>query len=169
MIILIIDNDRAAETWTDADVEARLIAAMKLDRLAPKLRGPKVPGNNHPTVEYTREERDEWEIVEKRDVSREPLLRDETVFMDSALEWLSFLSAESEGTRRTFVAWLRGKAAGHGAMKKWCAEHGVLNGSVAHARKRCVAAIVARLNAERAAKMQVPNPGRFAKALRRAA
>ena len=43
-------------------------------------------------------------------------------------------------------------------MKKWCAEHGVLNGSVAHARKRCVAAIVARLNAERAAKMQAPNP-----------
>ena len=56
------------------------------------------------------------------------------------------------------------RAQGYGALKVWQAEHGVLNGSVAHARKRCVAAIVAALNATGAAKVSIPNAGRFRQA-----
>ncbi len=55
----------------------------------------------------------------ERDASRAPLLRCERDFMDSALEWLSYLGDELEAVRKTFVAWLKGKAAGHGTMKAW--------------------------------------------------
>jgi hypothetical protein len=149
-----------------------MIAAMKLDRLSPRLRGPKMFGSAHPEIEYTREERDErdeWALAEMQGEPRAPLIRAERDFMDFTLGWFAYLGDESEAVRKTFVAWLRGKAAGHGALKVWQAKHGVLNGSVAHARRRCVGAIVARLNAEGVAKVAIPNPGRFGKPLRKAA
>jgi hypothetical protein len=173
-VICLIVIAGGRDTWTADDVEARLIHAMKLDRIAPRLRGPKAPGSAHPTIEYSREERDErqaWDIAEMDGAEpRAPIVRAERDFMDGVLGWFRYLHDESEGTRKVFVAWLKGKAAGHGGMKHWQAKHGVANGSVAHARKRCVAAIVARLNAEVVAKMAIPNPDRqFRTPLRKAA
>ena len=140
---------------------------MKLDRLSPRLRGPKAPGNSY--VDLPDDEQEPDPTAKPIDASRAPLLRAERDFMNATLEWFSYLADESEGVRKTFAAWLRCKAKGHGAMKVWQAKNGVLNGSVAHARKRCVAAIMARLNAERVVKVAIPNAGRFEKPMRKAA
>jgi hypothetical protein len=173
LILITGGRDTPDPWWTADDVEARMIAAMKLDRLSPRLRGPRSPGSAHPTIEYTAEERaerDEWAIAEMQgEQPRAPLVRAERDFADSTLEWFRYLADESEQTRKTFAAWLCGKATGHGALKRWQAKHGVLNGSVAHARRRCVAAIVAGLNAEGVARVAIPNPGRFDQPLRKAA
>jgi hypothetical protein len=173
IFILIAGGRDTPDPWTADDVEARLIHAMKLDRISPRIERPKAPRSAHPTIEYSREERDErqaWDIEEmKGEEPRRPLVREERDFMDATLGWFSYLAAESEQTRLTFAAWLKGKAAGYGALKVWQAKHGVKNGSVAHARKRCVAAIVARLNAEGVAKVAIPNPDREFRTLRKAA
>jgi len=89
--------------------------------------------------------------------------------MNTTVEWFAYLAAESEAVRKTFAVWLRCNAKGRGALKVWQAKNGVLNGSVAHARKRCVAAIVGRVNAEGVMKVAIPNAGRFSKPMRRAA
>jgi hypothetical protein len=167
LILIIIADDRDAPVWSADDVEARMVAAMKLDRLSPRLRGPKGTGNSY--IDLPDDEQSPDPTAKPTDVSRAPLLRAERDFTDSTLEWFRYLADESEQTRKTFAAWLGGKAQGYGALKKWQAKHGVLNGSVAHARKRCVAAIVAALNATGAAKVAIPNPRRFDKPLRKAA
>jgi hypothetical protein len=167
LIVLAGGRDTPAPVWTADDVEERMIHAARLDRLSPRLRGPKAPGNSYIALPDDEQEPDP--TAKPADVSRAPLLLAERDFMDSTLGWFSFLSDESEQTRLVFAAWLRSKAAGYGAMKVWQAEHGVLNGSVAHARKRCVAAIVAALNATGAAMVAIPNAGRFATPLRKAA
>jgi hypothetical protein len=167
MIFILIAGGRDNPAWTAEDVEARMIAAMKLDRLSPRLRGPKAPGNSY--IALLDDEQEPDPTAKPVDASRAPLVRAERDFMNSTLEWFACLAAESDDVRKTFAAWLRCKAKGHGALKVWQAEHGVLNGSVAHARKRCVAAIVARLNAERLAKVAIPNPGRFDEPLGEAA
>jgi hypothetical protein len=150
-----------------------MVRAMKLDRLSPRLRGPRAPGSAHPEIEYTLAERDErqaWDIAEMQGREpRRPLIQAERDFMDGVLGWFRYLADESEQTRRTFAAWLRCKAKGYGAMKVWQAEHGVLNGSVKHARDKCVGAIVAGLNADGVAKVAIPNAGRFDKPMRKAA
>jgi hypothetical protein len=160
-------RDTPEPLWTTDEVEARMIAAMKLDRLSPRLRGPKAPGNSY--IDLPDDEQSPDPTAKPTDVSRAPLLRAERDFADSVLEWFRHLADESAQTRRVFAAWLRGKATGHGALKVWQAQNGVLNGSVAHARKRCVAAIVAALNSTGAAKVAIPNAGRFARPVRRAA
>jgi hypothetical protein len=165
--ILIFDDGAPAPAWTPDAVEAHLIAAMKLDRLAPRLRGPRSTGNSYMALPDDDPEPDP--TAKPADASRAPLVRAERDFADDVLAWFAFLADESEQTRRTFVAWLRSKATGHGAMKVWQAKNGVLNGSVAHARNRCVAAIVARLNSDGVAMVAIPNPDRFGKPLRKAA
>jgi hypothetical protein len=168
LILIVIAGGREIDPWTADDVEARMIAAMKLDGLSPRLRGPRAVGNA-----YGRDLPDDEPEVDPTakptDVSRAPLLRAERDFMHLTLEWFVHLRGESEATRRLFVAWLKGKAEGYGALKRWQAKNGMANGSVAHARKRCVAAIVAGLNADGITKVTIPNPGRFEKPLRKAA
>lgn len=135
-------------SWTEAEVEARLIRAFKVDALSPRLRGPKAPGNDHPDVEYSRAERDQrnkWEIAEKRE-PRETLTRDDVRLADEAFTWLTWIARASAQSRETFHAWLRCKAKGYGALQVWQCKHGVANGSVLHARKSCAGIIVDRLN-----------------------
>ena len=167
MIFILITGGRDKPAWAADDVVERMVHAMKLDRLSPKLRGPKGTGNAYLALP------DDWHepdpTAKPLDASRAPLLRAEREFADDVLAWFAYLADESEQTRRTFAVWLRSKAAGYGAMKVWQAKHGVLNGSVAHARNRCVATIVKALNAEHVARVAIPNPGRFEKPMRKAA
>jgi hypothetical protein len=139
------------EVWTASDVEALLIVAAKLDATAPRIERPKPPGSAHPQIEHSNDDRAEWLKEEKRP-ERAPLTRLEALFADTVLGWFSYLAAAPDDVRLTFQAWVKCKAAGQGALKRWTAESGKLNGSVAYARNKCVAIIVARLNELKAEK-----------------
>ena len=174
---MIAGGREAAPVWTPAEVEERLIVAMKLDHQSPRLRGPRAPGSAHPTVEYTlaeRVEREGWDLaelkiakLEGKSPKPEPLLRHERQFMDTVLSWFAYLADEKDATRRTFAAWLRCKAVRGIRMRTWQDKHGVGNGSVKHAKDKCIAAIAARLAAEGAVKLAIPT--RFDEPLAKAA
>ena len=148
------------------DVEARMIAAMKLDRLSPRLRGPKAPGNSY--VDLPDDEQEPDRTAKPIDASRAPLLRVERDFVDATLGWFSYLADESEAARKTFAAWLACKAKGQAPEALAGRER-----RAQRQRRPCSQALRRRhrgaLNAEGAAKVAIPNAGRFEKPMRKAA
>jgi hypothetical protein len=64
-----------------------LIEAFKIDRRLPSIERPKKPGSAHPAMEYSREERDEWELIEL-DPKRFAPTREEIASMELAFKWL---------------------------------------------------------------------------------
>jgi hypothetical protein len=141
------------EVWQGREVEALVIVAAKLDYVAPRITRPKGYGSAHPQIEYSDEDRAAWERPMDKDPMRSPLTRLEALFADTVLGWFSYLADVDEDVRRTFRAWVSCKAQGRGALKRWQAGTGKLNGSVAHARGKCISTIVARLN-----EMKAPKP-----------
>src|SRR5271169_4340698 len=110
MILIVIAGGRDTPAWTADDVEAHMVAAMKLDRLSPRLRGPRAVGNAY--MDLPDDEPKPDPFAKPVDVSRAQLLRCERDFMNDVLAWFTYIADESEQTRRTFAAWLRGKASG---------------------------------------------------------
>src|ERR1019366_3091518 len=73
--------------WTPSRVQRHLLEAFRIDDRLPKVAGPKQPGSAHPVMEYTDEERAEWEAV-PIDPTKFSVTRAEEIAMNATLDWL---------------------------------------------------------------------------------
>lgn len=79
------------DEWTPEWVGYCIIEAFKVDRKMPRIERPKDPGSAHPQIEYTQEEKDEWEkipLVLGRTATLKEIAKMEIIF-----GWLGYVLA----------------------------------------------------------------------------
>jgi hypothetical protein len=85
------DDGTLPAVWTPSHVSLRLIEAFRIDKRLPRVASPKAPGSAHPQIEYTDEERAEWETI-PYDPSRAYPSPAEIATMEECFGWLSALA-----------------------------------------------------------------------------
>lgn len=95
--------------WTPHHVACRLIEAFRVDRRMPKIERPKDPGSAHPTIEYSDEERADWEL-NHIDADRLPAKPDEIARMVEAFEWLQIIRDSDWNAQFALKNWARNES-----------------------------------------------------------
>jgi hypothetical protein len=133
------------KTWTAALVQSRFLEAFRVDRRLPRIERPKPPGSAHPTMEYSPEERAEWEAI-PIDLSRLPPSRGEISRMERIFDWLLFLvGAAFDHLRVALKAWLATETRG-GSHVTHCRKAGLLLATFIAWKDEAVELIARRLN-----------------------
>ena len=132
-------------TWTPELVQSRLLEAFRIDRRMPRIERPKQLGSAHPTMEYSAEEKAEWEAV-PIDPSRLPPTREDISYMERVFAWLLFLvGAAFDQLRVALKAWLATETRG-GSHATYCRKNSLLLATFLAWKNEAVALIARRLN-----------------------
>lgn len=139
------------ETWTLDHVARRLIEAFRIDRRMPRIERPKAPGSAHPTMEYSREEKEIWETVEI-DPKRFAPTPAEIAAMETAFGWLRQIDFDKADSLRAWSIRQTGtaiKRASGNSVRSIASKMGVSHVTLLKRKDRALSSIASRLNAER--------------------
>jgi hypothetical protein len=136
--------------WTAEHVEARLLAAWRIDYRLPRAGGPKKPGSAHPAIKHDGDDVAEWETTEINPTQFAPT-REEVSFMERIFDWLLILiGAAFEHLRMALKAWMTTEVRG-GSHAAHCRKNGLLLATFTAWKNEAVELIARRLNQDRVA------------------
>lgn len=107
------DDGTLPAVWTPEHVALRLVEAFRIDKRLPRVASPKAPGSAHPQMEYSDEEKAEWETI-PYDPSRSYPTPTELTTMEECFEWLYSVAATDLNACLALRAWALDVSLGRG-------------------------------------------------------
>jgi hypothetical protein len=137
------DDGTLPAVWTPQHVALRLIEAFRIDKRLPRVASPKNPGSAHPQMEYSDEEKAEWEHI-PYDPSRAYPTPAELTTMEERFEWLYSVAETDLNAAFALRAWSICKVSEQSA-RKFCRQHGIGQGTFRARKDRALSIIVSML------------------------
>lgn len=127
--------------WTADLVAEKLIEAFSVDRRMARIKGPRELGAVHPQIEYSAEDREEWE---RQEIKLAPLA-DEIAAMETAFGWLDAVRESDWNAFDALRKWAIYKN-WHISLRSIAKKAGMKESTLRLRYERALSSIVSRLN-----------------------